>query len=198
MIGRNDVTEPRDVKITYFPRSPWRCGAASHEGRAGHAPDSPRPGSFLFVCHSFFLKGLSSFFCLTPVFFFFVSATLTKSCQPTAVACGSASEVSPLLESSKPRLSFSRKGRRRTRKCMFQEREIERERDIDRERERERHDTSKSWVLLSISCDKQRRALLVFLSSVDELESTLAIENKSLRSAFFFPIRPATSGCHSL
>ena len=29
MIGRNDVTGPCDVKITHFPRSPWRCAAAS-------------------------------------------------------------------------------------------------------------------------------------------------------------------------
>ena len=29
MIGRNDVTGPRDVKITHFPRSPWRCPVAS-------------------------------------------------------------------------------------------------------------------------------------------------------------------------
>ena len=29
MIGRNDVTGPRDVKITHFPRSPWRCAVAS-------------------------------------------------------------------------------------------------------------------------------------------------------------------------
>ena len=28
MIGRNDVTGPRDVKITHFPRSPWRCAVA--------------------------------------------------------------------------------------------------------------------------------------------------------------------------
>ena len=33
MIGRNDVTGLRDVKIIYFPRSPWRCSVAS-EGRA--------------------------------------------------------------------------------------------------------------------------------------------------------------------
>ena len=49
-----------------------------------------------------------------------------------------------------------------------------------------------------MSCDMHRWTLLVFLSSVHELEFTLRNENKRLRSAISFPIRPATLGCRSL
>ena len=72
--------------------------------------------------------------------FWFVSATLTYSWQPTSVACRSAFEVAPLLESSKPRVAnrsrrwrTRRRGRRRRRNkgssCFEREREWEREKN---------------------------------------------------------------------
>ena len=105
-------------------------------------------GSFLFLSFYFFFQ----FPFLASLRFLFVSATLTYSWQLTGVACRSAFEVAPLLESSKPwvahrsrRWRTRRKGRRRRRKkgsaCFERERERERERDV----------TNKSRLLLSIS-----------------------------------------------
>ena len=88
VIGRNDVTGPRDVKITHFPRSPWRCAVASadHESEtrqsAACADRFRDPVSWHFrtvrrpfpvsLFLSFFLlrsRGFSFlFFCLTSLF----------------------------------------------------------------------------------------------------------------------------------
>ena len=87
MIGRNDVTGPRDVKITHFPRSPWRCAVASADletrqsaARAdrflflGIFRTVPRPfpvSLFLSLLLSFFFWDWEvsvSFYCLTSLF----------------------------------------------------------------------------------------------------------------------------------
>ena len=97
----------RDVKITYFPRSPWRYSVAS-EGRARGPCARLARGwavSFSYLIHLLFFTRGFSFLFLPHSSFFFVSGTLTKSCQPTSVACRSASEVALPLESSKPRRS---------------------------------------------------------------------------------------------
>ena len=164
MIGRNDVTGTRDVKITQFPRSPWRTAVASSKSERRQTP--ARVGSFLFLSFFLFLVFKKfQFLFLASLRFLFVSATLTYSWQPTSVAYRS--EVAPLLESSKPQGGCSsistmadagerEEKEKKKRKCMFREREREREREIERkkerERERERNEANKSRVLLSISC----------------------------------------------
>ena len=47
MIGRNDVTGPRDVKITHFPRSPWRCAVESAESETRQS--AARADRFVFL-----------------------------------------------------------------------------------------------------------------------------------------------------
>ena len=105
---------------------------------------------------------LSTFFCkkfqfpfLASLRFLFVSATLTYSWQPTIVACRSASEVAPLLESSKPRVAHRYRRWRTRRKGPGEgkeKKEVHVSRERERERERERNEANKSRVLLSISC----------------------------------------------
>ena len=97
--------------------------------------------SFPFPVFLYFFFKKFQFPFLASLRFLFVSATLTYSWQPTGVACRSASEVAPLLESSKPwvahrsrRWRTRRIGRRRRRKkkgsaCFERERERERERE---------------------------------------------------------------------
>ena len=150
MIGRNDVTGTRDVKITQFPRSPWRSAVASLKTWKSERRQIPeRVGSFLFLSFYFFFKKFQ-FPVLASLRFLFVSATLTYSWQPTSVACRSASEVA---EGSKPRVSHRsrrwrtrRKGRRRRRKkgsaCFERERE--------REREREKRSKQKPGALVNL------------------------------------------------
>ena len=66
VIGRNDVTGPRDVKITHFPRSPWRCAVASESETRQSAAWVDR---FLFLGISGLFPGLSLSHCFFLSFF---------------------------------------------------------------------------------------------------------------------------------
>ena len=206
MIGRNDVTGTRDVKITQFPRSPWRSAVASSKSERRLS----RGWAVSFSCLSIFFFKKFQFPFLASLRFLFVSATLTYSWQPTSVACRSSSEVAPLLESSKPRVAHrsrrwrtQRKGRRRRRKqgsaCFEREREREREgggegeRERERERERETNEANKSQVLLSISCGASCFSLTSRRAGIHAREW-----KQNWDYATSFSIRPATSGYHSL
>ena len=151
-----------------------------------------RVDSFLFLSFYFFFKKFQFPF-LASLWFLFQSATLTYSWQPTSVACRSASEVAPLLQSSKPRVVHRsrrwrtrRKGRRRRKKKELQ---------VSRERERERETKqTKPGALVNLMWR------FLFFSH----QSTIASRNPrsrmktNLRLRYSFPIRPATSGYHSL
>ena len=82
MIRRNDVTGPRDVKITHFPRSPWRCGVASASAESETRQSAACVDRFLFlgifrtVPRPFHVSLFLSFFLLRlrgSSFLFFVS-----------------------------------------------------------------------------------------------------------------------------
>ena len=67
MIGRNDVTGPRDVKIAHFPKSPWRCAVASESETRQDSAESRADGPFAFSWH--FSDCSPAFPCLTVSFF---------------------------------------------------------------------------------------------------------------------------------
>ena len=67
MIERNDVTGPCDVKITQFPRSPWRCAVASESETRQSAARADR---FLFLGFFGLFPGLSLSHCFFLSFFF--------------------------------------------------------------------------------------------------------------------------------
>ena len=167
----------------------------------------PRGWTVSFSCLSIFFKKFQFLF-LASLRFLFVSATLTYSWQPTSVAYRSASEVAPLLESSKPRVAHRfrrwrtrRKGRRRRRKngsaCFEREREREREREKERERERERerNEANKSRVLLSMSCGASCFSLTSRRAGIHAHEWK---QNWDCPTSFPNRRRPAMSGYHSL
>ena len=131
------------------------CGRVFKERET---PDSRADGQFPFPVFLFFCKKFQFPF-LASLRFSFVSATLTYSWQPTSVACRSASEVAPRLESSKPQVAHRSRRWRTRRKGPGEGEEkkevhVSRERERERERERasERNEANKSRVLLSISC----------------------------------------------
>ena len=142
MIGRNDVTGTRDVKITHFPRSPWRSAVASSK----NARDARLPHGWAVSssCLSIFFFKKFQFPFLASLRFLFASATLTYLWQPTSVACRSASEVAPLLESSEPRVAHrSRRWRTQGKGGGEEKKEVH----VSRERERNKQ---KPGVLVTL------------------------------------------------
>ena len=150
MIGRNDVTGTRDVKITQFPRSPWRSAVASSKTWKSERRQTPaRVDRFLFLSFYFFLEVSVSFSCLTPVFICKcntdVLMTAYKRCLQICFRGGSAAGEQQVPSSSSMADAEEREEKEKNkRKCMFRERERERERErgrgrgTKRERENER------------------------------------------------------------
>ena len=140
MIGRNDVTGTRDVKITQFPRSPWRSAVAFSKSERRQTP--ARVGSFLFLSFFFFffLRSFSFLFLPHSGFCFkYNTDVLITAYKRRLQICfrgGSAAgeqQAPPQVAHRSRRWRTRREGRKRRRKqgsaCFERERERERERE---------------------------------------------------------------------
>ena len=91
MVGRNDVTGPRDVKIAHFPKSPWRCAVVSESETRQSPARTDRLlflGIFRTVPQPFPVSLFLSFF--LSFWDWEVSAAVSFSCLTSLFACARA------------------------------------------------------------------------------------------------------------